>query len=98
MASWQYRCKSCGETHAAVRLPEGAMYLRCLATREWAWYEPSNFLVVAGVAGARGAGGGPRAGASNAGRRKVAARRRAPAGRTRRAAVRKAPQKKRKRG
>jgi len=57
MASWQYRCKSCGKTHAALRLPEGTMYLRCLVTRGWAWYEPSSFRVVLEGAGARSAGG-----------------------------------------
>jgi len=97
MASWQYRCKSCGKTHAASRLPDGTMYLRCLVTREWAWYEPSSFLVVAGVAGARGAGGSPRVAASSASRGRVAARRRAPAGRVRRAAAGKTPRKARKR-
>lgn len=43
MASWQYLCVSCGETHAAVSRPGGVVYLRCVATHKWAWYEPSSF-------------------------------------------------------
>jgi hypothetical protein len=48
MVSWQYRCKSCGKTHDAPTRPGGGtVYLRCIATREWAWYEPSSFLAPA---------------------------------------------------
>lgn len=95
MASWQYRCKSCGKTHAALRLPEGTMYLRCLVTRDWAWYEPSSFRVV--LAGARSAGRDGHASTSGARRQRVAARRRPAAARAGRAAVRKTPRKARKR-
>jgi hypothetical protein len=43
MPAWQYRCKSCGNVHEAPLRPGGTVYLRCLTTREWAWYEASSF-------------------------------------------------------
>jgi hypothetical protein len=92
MALWQYRCKSCGKTHTALRLPEGSMYLRCLVAREWAWYEPSSFLVVSEGAEARSASPSQRASTGKS-RPRVAARRRAPAARTRRATAKKTPRK-----
>jgi len=47
MASWQYRCISCGETRVAPSRPGGTVYLRCVACHEWAWYEPSSFSALA---------------------------------------------------
>jgi len=47
MAVWQYRCISCGNVHEAPLRPDGSVYLRCVATREWAWYNPEAFAVIA---------------------------------------------------
>ena len=47
MAGWQFRCVCCGELREApMARPEGTVYLRCVATREWAWYEPAAFIAV----------------------------------------------------
>ena len=47
MAGWQFRCVCCGELREApMARPEGTVYLRCFATREWAWYEPTAFIAV----------------------------------------------------
>jgi hypothetical protein len=43
MTAWQYVCVSCGEIHDAPLRPEGAVFLRCVATREWAWHQPTSF-------------------------------------------------------
>jgi len=43
MTVWQYVCVSCGEIHDAPLRPEGAVFLRCVATREWAWHQPTSF-------------------------------------------------------
>lgn len=48
MAGWQFRCVCCGELRdAPMARPEGTVYLRCIATRQWAWYEPSSFIAPA---------------------------------------------------
>ncbi|HYM90613.1 MAG TPA: hypothetical protein VEW91_03135 [bacterium] len=65
------------------------MYLRCLVTREWAWYEPSSFLTAPEGGRARTVGAGPS-------RPRPAARRRAPAARRPRRAA--APKTRRKGG
>ncbi len=43
MATWQYRCVSCGSVHEAPLRPGGVVYLRCVVTRQWAWHDPSRF-------------------------------------------------------
>jgi hypothetical protein len=43
MATWQYRCISCGSMHEAPLRPGGVVYLRCVVTRQWAWHDPSRF-------------------------------------------------------
>ena len=58
MTAWQYVCVSCGEIHDAPLRPEGAVFLRCVATREWAWHQPTSFRAAPAPAGAR-RGGGP---------------------------------------
>ena len=58
MTVWQYVCVSCGEIHDAPLRPEGAVFLRCVATREWAWHQPTSFRAAPASAGAR-RGGGP---------------------------------------
>ena len=45
MPAWLYVCKSCGSTHEAPLRPGGTVYLRCLTTREWSWYEPTVFTL-----------------------------------------------------
>lgn len=93
MAAFQYECKSCGQTHVAPTRPGGALYLRCVATREWAWYEPSSFLAPAGLRTeslpARAARPARRAVRTRARRTSAAGRRRAPARASHRAAPRK---------
>ncbi len=71
MPAWLYVCKSCGSTHEAPLRPGGTVYLRCLTTREWSWYEPTVFTLP-GEPGVRA--GASRAGASRKGT--AAARRR----------------------
>jgi hypothetical protein len=44
MATWQYRCQSCGGVHEVSVRPAGAMLLRCAVTREWGWHDESVFL------------------------------------------------------
>jgi hypothetical protein len=94
MASWQYRCVCCGVLREAPFRPGGAVYLRCTATGQWAWYEPSSFLAPA-AAGA----GAPRAQSRTraAVQAPSAARRRTPARGSRRPAARKASRPARKR-
>jgi hypothetical protein len=53
MTAWQYVCVSCGEIHDAPLRPEGAVFLRCVATREWAWHQPTSFRAAPAPAGAR---------------------------------------------
>ena len=55
MASWQYRCKSCGQMHETLLRPGGSAYLRCAITHAWAWYEASIFTAPAETA-RRGSG------------------------------------------
>lgn len=50
MATWQYRCQSCGGMHEVSARPAGAMLLRCTVTREWAWHDESAFLAGASPA------------------------------------------------
>jgi hypothetical protein len=58
MAGWQFRCVCCGELREApMARPEGTVYLRCIATREWAWYEPAAFIAVGQSARAQRNGG-----------------------------------------
>jgi len=71
MPAWLYVCKSCGTTHEAPLRPGGTVYLRCLTTREWSWYEPTVFTLP-GEPGVRARAS--RAGASRQGT--AAARRR----------------------
>ena len=47
MTAWQYVCVSCGEIHDAPMRPEGVVFLRCVATRQWAWHQPTSFRAVA---------------------------------------------------
>ena len=80
MTVWQYVCVSCGEIHDAPLRPEGSVFLRCVATREWAWHQPASFQAAPAPAGARQRSGpaGAAKPASRAARtRPVAARRRA---------------------
>ncbi len=94
MATWQYRCVSCGSVHEAPLRPGGAVYLRCVVTRQWAWYDPSRFAEEASEAPARRRtvrAAAVRARASTARRlsavravRRKAAARRTPRGRRRR--------------
>ena len=52
MAIVMYRCQSCGGVHeASLRPAGGAVYLRCIVTRGWAWHEPSAFLMGEPAAG-----------------------------------------------
>jgi hypothetical protein len=44
MATWQYRCQSCGGVHEVSVRPAGAMLLRCTVSREWGWHDESVFL------------------------------------------------------
>ena len=76
MASWQFRCQCCGEFRDAPMRPGGTVYLRCIATRQWAWYEPSAFVLVGEAAPAlRDGGDRAKAPRATAGRRtRVAAR------------------------
>jgi hypothetical protein len=81
MSAWLYRCQFCSEVHEAPLRPGGTVYLRCLVTREWGWYDPSGFLAST-ERRAEGGGGPGRPTASRRGkgeaspRRRVAARRR----------------------
>jgi hypothetical protein len=76
MASWQFRCKCCGQLRDAPMRPGGTVYLRCIVSRQWAWYEPAAFVVAAQGAPALRDGGDraklPRAAAGR--RTRVAAR------------------------
>jgi hypothetical protein len=76
MAGWQFRCVCCGELREApMARPEGTVYLRCIATREWAWYEPAAFIAVGESAAApRNGGGRAKAPRSARGAARVAAR------------------------
>jgi hypothetical protein len=73
MAGWQFRCVCCGELREAPMVrPEGTVYLRCVATREWAWYEPAAFIAV-GASTPALRNGGTRAKASRSARGRVRA-------------------------
>ena len=76
MAGWQFRCVCCGELRQApMARPEGSVYLRCIATREWAWYEPSAFIAVGGsTPSPRNGGTRAKAAPSARGRTRAAAR------------------------
>jgi hypothetical protein len=54
MATWQYRCVICGDLHDSPVRPAGAMLLRCVETREYAWHDSTAFLVVGAVSAERG--------------------------------------------
>ena len=55
--------------------PEGTVYLRCIATREWAWYEPAAFIAGGGTTPAlRNGGSRAKAPRTVRGRTRVAAR------------------------
>ncbi len=80
MATWEYRCQSCGSVHEVSVRPAGAMLLRCTATREWAWHDASAFVgaAVPVRAASAGAGGtGARAATRARPAKKPAARQRA---------------------
>ena len=101
MPAWLYVCKSCGSTHEAPLRPGGTVYLRCLTTREWSWYEPTGFTlpgeprVRAGARVGSSRAGAPRKGTAAAPRRGSgtarAARRPAAARAARKTAARRVP-------
>lgn len=107
MVSLQYQCKLCDSTHdAPLRPGGGTVYLRCVVTRQWAWYEPSSFLAPAGprpqlqavrrapAKAAKAGRGGVRARVQRA---SAAGQRRAPARGSRKTAARKPARASRKR-
>lgn len=102
MTTWQFRCVCCQELRdAPMARPEGTVYLRCIVSRQWAWYDPSAFVSAGQRASALRLGNGRRgttAPRGAAGRRTRAAGRatRAPARSTRGAAGRKATKRARK--
>ena len=80
MTVWQYVCVSCGEIHDAPLRPEGAVFLRCVVTREWAWHQPASFQAAPAPARARQRSvpaGAAKPASRTAGPRSVAARGRA---------------------
>lgn len=103
MTSWQFRCVCCSELRdAPMTRPEGTVYLRCIVSRQWAWYDASAFVPAAeSVSALRLGDGGSRSTAPRAAavrRTRGAARAtRAPARSTRGAAGRKAARRARKR-
>lgn len=81
MATWEYRCQSCGGVHEVSVRPAGAMLLRCTATHEWAWHDEGAFLsaavpVRADGAGARLAGAKARSSRASSERGRAAAKKR----------------------
>jgi hypothetical protein len=89
MAGWQFRCVCCGELREApMARPEGTVYLRCVATREWAWYEPAAFITVTGGSPALGNGGSRERAPKARGRSSAAATARGTGKRRARAATR----------
>jgi len=75
MPAWLYVCKSCGTTHEAPLRPGGTVYLRCLTTREWSWYEPTVFTLPGEAVRAGARAGSSRPAASRAGAAAARARR-----------------------
>ena len=99
MVTLLYRCKFCDTAHdAPLRPGDGTVYLRCVVTRQWAWYEPSSFFVpgearpelkAARGAPAKATKAGIGGGRARVSRASAAGRRRAPARGSRKTAARK---------